>query len=95
MHTRVGHLAAPLGLPPAIAPVGSYWYFGPGNRPGAVAIVIGGERDDLTEFYAAVVPAGRVTGELRVPEERDVTIWLARDPRATLQEIWPRFEGQN
>lgn len=89
------HLAAPLGLPPAVAPMGSYWFFGPGTRPGAVAIVIGGERGELLEFYERVEPAARVTGELRVPEERDVTIWVARGPRAPLQELWPMFEGQN
>lgn len=89
------HLAAPLGLPPAVAPMGSYWFFGPGTRPGAVAIVIGGEREELLEFYERVEPAARVTGELRVPEERDVTIWVARGPRAPLQELWPMFEGQN
>lgn len=89
------HLATPLGLPPAVAPVGSYWYFGAGERPGTIAIVIGGERDELADFYGSVEPAGRVTGELRVPEERDVTIWVAREPRGSLQQLWPMFEGQN
>ena len=60
------HLAAPLGLPAAVAPIGSYWFFGPGTRPGAIAIVIGGERAELLEFYERVEPAARVTGELRV-----------------------------
>jgi hypothetical protein len=89
------HLATRLGLPAAVAPMGSYWFFGPGDRPGTVAIVVGGERDELLEFYETVEPAARVTGELRVPEERDVTIWVARGARAPLQEIWPMFRGQN
>lgn len=89
------HLATRLGLPPAVAPMGSYWFFGPGEKPGTVAIVIGGEREDLLPFYRSVDEAGRVSGALRVPEEREVVIWLARHPVAPLQEIWGRFEGEN
>jgi hypothetical protein len=33
-----------LGLPPAVSPAGSYWFFGPGTRPGAVVVAIGGWR---------------------------------------------------
>ena len=72
------HLGVPLGMPHAIAPVGSYWFFGPGEKPGRVAIVIGGSSDDLARFYSSVT-----------------TIWVARSPRLTLQEMWPQFEGQN
>jgi 4-amino-4-deoxy-L-arabinose transferase-like glycosyltransferase len=89
------HFGPPLGLPPAVSPAGSYWFFGPGPRPGKVAIVIGGARDDLLPFFGTVVPAGRVTGAWRVPEEQDVTIWLARDPKRTLQEVWPALAGRN
>lgn len=89
------HLAVPRGLPPAVAPVGSYWFFGPGDRPGNVAIVIGDERQRLEELFEQVTLGERITSSMRVPEERDVSIWIARRPRATLQELWPRFEGQN
>ncbi|HEU5049105.1 MAG TPA: glycosyltransferase family 39 protein [Gemmatimonadales bacterium] len=89
------HLGAALGLPPAVAPMGSYWFFGPGPKPGRVALIIGGEREELTPFYRSVTPVARVTGEWRVPEERDVTLWIGRDPVRSLQEIWETFRGQN
>lgn len=89
------HLGVRLGLPPAVSPIGSYWFFGPGPKPGDVAIVIGGERDDLLPLYETITLAERIRGELRVPEEQDVSIWLARSPRGTLQEIWPELAGQN
>ncbi len=89
------HLGTALGMPPAIAPVGSYWFWGPGQRPGNVMIVIGSSREDLVALFDSVALAGRVTGSWRVPEERDVPIWIGRGPHRTLQEVWPSFEGQN
>jgi hypothetical protein len=89
------HLGTALGMPPAIAPVGSYWYWGPGPLPGRVMIVIGLSREDMEASFDSVTLAGRVTGEWRVPEERDVPIWIGREPHRTLQELWPDFEGMN
>jgi hypothetical protein len=89
------HLGPALGLPPAIAPVGSYWFFGPGEKPGKVAIVIGGDAEDLQPYFQAVTLAERVTGEWRVPEEREVKIWVARGARRTMQEVWASFAGRN
>jgi hypothetical protein len=83
------------GLPPAVAPVGSYWYFGPGKRPGEVVIKVGGDREDLLAFFRSVTLAAVVTEEWVVPEERDVAIWLCRGPYRTLAQVWPQFEGQN
>ncbi|HEU4566202.1 MAG TPA: glycosyltransferase family 39 protein, partial [Gemmatimonadaceae bacterium] len=30
-----------LGLPPVVSPAGSYWFFGPGEKPGEVVVTIG------------------------------------------------------
>jgi hypothetical protein len=84
-----------LGLPPAICASGSYWFFGPGEKPGEVAIVVGDEREDLERFFEEVTPAARFTHEWRVSYERDVTIWVARKPKTTLQRAWPSFSGNN
>ena len=89
------HLGVPLGLPGSVAPIGSYWYFGPGEKPGKVALIIGGERETLAAFFRSVVPAGRVTGQWRVPEEREVPLWIARDPVRPIQDVWESFRGEN
>ena len=89
------HLGTGLGMPPAIAPVGSYWYWGPGPLPGNVMIVIGLNRQEMEASFDSVALAERVTGQWRVPEERDVSIWIGRAPRRTLQQLWPEFEGEN
>ncbi|HUR93244.1 MAG TPA: glycosyltransferase family 39 protein [Gemmatimonadales bacterium] len=83
------------GLPPVVSPTGSYWFFGPGTKPGEVVITIGVDRADLEPMFATVVPAKRIGSTWSVAEERDLTIYVARRPRRTLQEIWPSFAGRN
>ncbi len=82
------------GLPPARHPAGSYWYFGPGLRPGRVVIAIGIPPETLAALFADVRLATRVDEPWVVPEERDVPVVVARGPRTTLQAVWPSFEGR-
>jgi hypothetical protein len=83
-------------IPPVVAPIGSYWFFGPGDRPGEVAVVIGDEASALEgRYFRSAVEVTRVRRPWGVPEEQDVPIVVARDPIRSLQEIWPEFRGRN
>jgi hypothetical protein len=84
-----------LGLPPAISPAGSYWFFGPGRLPGDVAIVVGADSTGLAPFFGDIHLARTVSNPLGVPEERHVPIWVCREPRQTLQQVWPALAGRN
>jgi hypothetical protein len=84
-----------LGLPRARAPIGSYWFWGPGDKPGRVIIKVGGSDADLQGYCRTITLADRVGEPWVVPEERDLAIWVCRDPPATLQAVWPQFRGQN
>jgi hypothetical protein len=46
-------------------------------------------------MFRSVEPALRVLSEWSVAEERDLTIYVARGPRHTLQEVWPSLAGRN
>lgn len=83
------------GLPRAVAFVGTYWFFGPGERPGEVTIAVGFQRDDLADRFAAVDSAGSYTHPYAVREQRDNLILICRDPVRTFQDIWPELEGRN
>jgi uncharacterized membrane protein len=83
------------GLPPVVSPAGSFWFFGPGTKPGEVVVTIGVERERLTPLFDSVEQAGRVRSPWSVAEERDLTIYVARGPRQTLQEVWPSLGGMN
>ena len=84
-----------LGLPRAISAAGSYWFFGPGEKPGAVVISLGVTQHDMEKFFGTVTPAGRVLNDWGVPEELDVSIYVGEHPKATLQELWPKLAGRN
>ncbi len=83
------------GLPGAVSPAGSYWFFGPGDLPGEVAVTIGATREDLSAFYDSLQTATRITNAWAVEEERDLTVYVVRKPRRTLQEVWPELAGEN
>ncbi|MBA3344433.1 MAG: glycosyltransferase family 39 protein [Gemmatimonadales bacterium] len=84
-----------LGLPAAVSPAGSYWFFGPGQKPGEVVVTIGPSREQLIPLFESVRAAARVVQPWAVEEERDLTVHVATNPRQTLQEIWPSLAGQN
>ena len=83
------------GLPPAYAPVGSYWFWGPPDRRGDVTVVVGSSADELAPFFDDVRVAEVVRNPDGVPEERQVTIHVCRAPKEGLPEVWPRFKGRN
>jgi hypothetical protein len=78
-----------------VSPAGSYWFFGPGERPGDVVITIGVSADDLRQYFDSVATAGTVTHPWAVEEERHLTIHVATGPRTTLQRLWPSLAGRN
>ncbi len=83
------------GLPGAVCPCGSYWFFGPGDKPGDVAVTIGPSRADLARFFDSLQVATRVSNPWAVQEERELTVYVARKPRQTLQQVWPTLARRN
>ncbi len=82
------------GLPEVVCGCGSYWYFGPGSRPGNVLIDVGSDSTEIARLYGDVHLAARIRSAWSVMEERDVPVWIARRPKMTLQEAWPDVRGE-
>ena len=85
----------PAGLPPVVSLVGSYWFWGPGDREWDVAVVAGLSDDMLLEYFREVTEVARIRDPWRVPEEQDVPIFVVRGPYEPIGVVWPRFEGIN
>ncbi|MDE3129281.1 MAG: glycosyltransferase family 39 protein [Gemmatimonadota bacterium] len=83
------------GLPYVVCGCGSYWFFGPGSRPGRVLIDVGTDSAKLAALYGDVRRAARILSPWSVREERDVPVWIARQPRMTLQQAWPKIDHGN
>jgi len=80
-----------LGLPPVVSLAGSFYLFGPGERPGQVVILLGVEREDFEEIGCdSIEEFARVRNRWAVPGEDDVPVMICRRPSVTLQEVWAR-----
>jgi 4-amino-4-deoxy-L-arabinose transferase-like glycosyltransferase len=82
------------GLPPVVTSAGSFWFFGPGTLPGNVLIALGSDRSDLEKGWTSVREVRHLIRPWSVSEERDVPIYVATEPRMTLQQIWPSLAGR-
>jgi hypothetical protein len=82
-----------LGLPAAISSHNSYWLWGPGDTDGSLVLVLGGRREELEETFREVTDVGRVTCSYCMPYESDLGLFLARDPRQPLGDIWSRIKN--
>jgi hypothetical protein len=85
------------GLPNALCGHNSYWYWGPGDRSGDVAIVIGRSRDlqdnlsDLGSVYKHVELAGTTNAKYCMPYENGKMIFICKGMNTTVQKIWPKL----
>lgn len=77
-----------LGLPPAISGHNSYWLWGPGGCTGEVMVVIGGDLNELQQSFAEVEAGAAFMCHDCLPEEGDLTIWVARGIRLPLATAW-------
>lgn len=83
------------GLPRAISAAGTYWFFGPGERPGDIAVAVGIPKEQLRRFFRDVKLARVSTHAWSVSEERNVPIHVVARPFKSIQEVWPSLAGRN
>jgi len=89
----IDHFGPELGLPYAISPHNSYWLWGPRHFTGEVVIVLGGEREGLERSFESVEWAGQVPCRLCMPYESDLPIFVCRDLKLPIAEVWERLKN--
>jgi hypothetical protein len=78
------------GLPPAISGHNSYYLWGPDGCTGEVMLTVGVPRDQIEQAYAGVERAATVTCRYCMPEENDVPVYVATEPKVPIRELWPQ-----
>ncbi len=81
------------GLPKAISSENNYWIWGPGDKPGEILLVVGGDRKEYEEAYEQVEVVATVNNKYARSNETNLSIYLCRLPRITLQQLWPRIKN--
>ena len=82
------------GLPRAISGHQTYWFWGPDSCSGEVVIVTQGSAERLREVFASVEEAGRHSHPWGMAEENQ-PIFVCRNPRVSLDELWPQLKHWN
>lgn len=83
------------GLPRASCAHNSYWLWGPGDRTGDVAIILGNSRNlqdnlnDLNRRYRQVELVFTTSCNLCMPYENGRQFFLCRGMNTTIQKLWP------
>jgi Dolichyl-phosphate-mannose-protein mannosyltransferase len=75
-------------LPSAISGHNSYYLWGPGNCSGKVIISIGVSSNQLQAVFKSVTQASINTCQYCMPAENNLPIYIARDPKASIHNIW-------
>jgi hypothetical protein len=82
-----------LGVPPAISGHQNYFLWGPRDWTGDVLLVLDTSDEDEHEQFASVEDLGQIeSSPWAMPFERRLHIYLCRDLRISVQELWPRLK---
>jgi 4-amino-4-deoxy-L-arabinose transferase-like glycosyltransferase len=79
-------------LPAAISGHNTYFLWGPGSCTGEVVISVGISRPDLETIFGDVQQADTVTCQNCMPFEDNLPIFVSRQPKVSIREIWPRVK---
>ncbi|HUL42951.1 MAG TPA: glycosyltransferase family 39 protein [Bacteroidota bacterium] len=83
------------GLPHALCAHNNYWFWGPGDRSGNVALIFGSAGTveepevDLRKYYREVKLVTRTHSVFGMPYENGRPIFLCKGMSTTFQHIWP------
>ncbi len=93
--SAIDYFGSKLGLPRAVSGHNQYGLWGPGAMTGEIAVAIGFTQGQLRQFYDEVTPAAKVSPRYAIPEESQLTIFICRHPKKSLQESWAEWKYLN
>ena len=79
-------------LPKAIGPHNNYWLWGPRNYTGELVIILGGDLKGKTDRFESVTIADTVRSKYAMPYENNLAIYVCRNLKMPLRELWPQLK---
>jgi hypothetical protein len=79
-----------LGLPHAISGHNTYFLWGPDGCDGQIVMTVGIPRPELESAYGSVEQVDTVTCHACMPYEDNLPVYLSRQPKVSLPDLWPR-----
>ena len=84
---------ARLGLPPAISGHNQYFVWGPRGHDGSVMIILGGDPSHYAGLFGRLDVAGRIDTPYAMPYETGQPIYVLRDIKTPLGQLWPTVKN--
>jgi hypothetical protein len=81
------------GLPKASSGHNSYWLWGLQNPSADMVVTVGERLQDVQKTFDQVDLAAVVVSEHARSFETNLPIYIGREPKMPLQEVWPRTKG--
>ncbi len=79
-------------LPKSIGKHNNYWIWGPRGYTGELMLILGGGLKDKEESFESVEVSSTVTCEYCMPYENNLRIYVCRNLKMSLTELWPRLK---
>lgn len=86
-----------LGLPAVLSGHNAHWFWGPQvmeerGVTGDVIIILGGREEDHLRRFAKVERAGETSCTYCMPYEKELTVFVGREPYGDIREFWPQLK---
>ena len=91
----IDYFGGSYGLPKAVSGHNQYGLWGPRKDAAQVVIAIGFPEEFLEHFFWEVSAAAHVNPKYALPEERNLTVFVCRDPKMRLGEAWQQLRYLN
>jgi hypothetical protein len=79
------------GIPNAISPHNSYYFWGPRDYTGDCVILFGERAEFDKQFFGDVRQAAVISNPYAMPNEIDLPVYVCRRPKMPLSELWPQL----
>jgi hypothetical protein len=88
----VNVLGPAVGLPSAIGIHNNYWLWGAGDVADNIFLVVAPTGSELLTLFTSVEHAAEIDCRWCMPFQRDKAVYVCRDPRRPLREVWPELK---
>ena len=82
-------------LPLSIGRHNNYWIWGPGNYSGELMLILSTDVGDKAELFEVVTEMGTVSTKYAIPYENNLKIYLCRNLKQPVEELWPKLKSFN
>ncbi len=91
----IDYYADKYDLPLSIGRHNNYWIWGPGQYNGELMLILSNEVGNKAELFNEVIEMGIVNSRYAIPYENNLKIYLCKDLKQPVDELWPKIKSYN